>query len=118
MVASETHKRCVNLSQESQAPRFWIDEKGLKAARERPGREFVWVKGHSGIEGNEQADRRVKHTVMRGQLLSEPSLVTPAGIRQAYPLFRKERHMKWDRDELRGLTYLHKDRGPMRSWLY
>jgi len=26
--------------------------------------------------------------------------------------------MKWDRDELRGLTNLHTDRGPMKNWLY
>jgi len=26
--------------------------------------------------------------------------------------------MKWDRDELRGLTYLHTDKGPMRHWLF
>ena len=26
--------------------------------------------------------------------------------------------MKWDRDELRGLTYLHTDRGPQRAWLH
>ena len=39
------------------------------------------------------------------------SLATPAGIRQAYPLFRREAQMKWDREELRGLTYLHTDRG-------
>jgi len=70
----------------------------------------MWVKGHSGVAGNEMADGRVKDTVMRGQRMSEPSLATPAGIRQAYPLYHREPHLKWGRDELRGFTYLHTDR--------
>jgi len=77
----------------------------------------VWVKGHSGVEGNEEADRRAKDMVTRGIWRSEPSLATPAGMRQVHPLFRYS-HMKWNRAELRGLTYLHTDRGPMRAWLY
>jgi len=47
---------------------------------------------------------------------SQPS--NTAGIRQAYPLFNKEQHMKWNRDELRGLTYLHTDKGPQKAWLF
>ena len=78
----------------------------------------MWVKGHSGVEGNEKADERAKEWVMRVQWGSEPSTATPAGIRQAYPLFRREPHMKWNRTELKGLTYLHTDRGPMKAWLH
>jgi len=26
--------------------------------------------------------------------------------------------MKWDRDEVRGLTYLHTDKGPTKQWLF
>ena len=78
----------------------------------------MWVKGHSGVEGNEKADLRAKHAVMKGQWWSEPSLATPAGIRQAYPLFSHPPHLRWDRDELRELTYLHTDKWPMRAWLH
>jgi len=76
-----------------------------------------WVKGHSGVEGNEQAGRRAQEGVAKGVWKSDPSLATPAGIRQMYQLFQKK-HMKWDRDEVRGLTYLHMDKGPMRHWLF
>lgn len=68
------------------------------------------------MEGSEEADRRAKDTVMRGQWMWEPSLATPAGIRQAYPLLYRAAHPKWDRNELRGLTYLHADKGPQRAW--
>ena len=44
------------------------------------------MKGHSGVEGNEETARRAKDAVMSGQWMSEPSLATPAGIRQAYPI--------------------------------
>jgi len=56
--------------------------------------------------------------VMRGQWRSDPSLATPAGIRQAYPIYRREPHLKWGREEVRGLTYLYTDRGPMKAWLF
>jgi len=55
---------------------------------------------------------------MRGIWRSDRSLATPAGIRQAYPLYGREPHMKWDRDEVRGLTYLHTDKGPLKAWLF
>ena len=110
-------RRCLNLTTGVQEARSWIDERVLEAAKQG-GRELAWVKGHSGVEGNERADRRAKGTVMRGQWNLEPSLVTPAGIRQAYPLFDRAPHLKWDRDALRGLSYLHTDRGPMRAWLH
>jgi len=47
-----------------------------------------------------------------------PSLATPAGIRQAYPLYSRPPHMKWNREELRGLTYLHTGQGPDAAWLH
>ena len=111
-------KRCKNQISAIQEPRSWIDERVVRAAEMGEGEPKVeWVKGHSGVEGNEQADRRAREGVARGVWESDPSLATPAGIRQTYQLFQK-RHMKWDRDELRGLTYLHTDKGPMRHWLF
>ena len=112
-------KRCRNLISGTQEVRSWIDERVVMAAEGREvGRGLEWVKGHSGVEGNERADERAREGVERGVWRSDPSLATPAGIRQAYPLFQKKRHMKWDRDEVRGLTYLHTDKGPMRQWLF
>ena len=55
---------------------------------------------------------------MEGIWNSDQRLATPAGIRQAYPLYSKEPHLKWDRDELRGLTYLHTDKGPLKAWMF
>jgi len=44
---------------------------------------------------------------------------TPAGIKQSYPLHRRTPPTtNWDRDALRGLMYIHTDRGPMRAWLH
>jgi len=111
-------KRCRNLVSGAQEVRSWIDERVVKAEKLEKGRRVEWVKGHSGVEGNEEADKRAKEGVDKGVWRSDPSLATPAGIRQAYPLFRRKKHMKWDRDEVRGLTYLHTDKGPMRQWLH
>ena len=112
-------KRCQNLVSGMQEARSWIDERVVRAARGRGGGlSLEWVKGHSGVEGNELADERAREGVARGVWRSDPSLTTPAGIRQTYQLFQKKRHMKWDRDEVRGLTYLHTDKGPMKQWLF
>jgi len=112
-------RRCINLLTATHGARSWIDERVIKAAKKNEGaRTLVWVKGHSGEEGNERADRRAKERVAEGVWKSERDLATPAGIRQTYPLHERKAHMKWDRNELRGLTYLHTDRGPMKSWLH
>jgi len=80
--------RCMNLASGVTRAGSWIDEKAVRAMRRMGGRlTLMWVKGHSGVKGNEQADERAKEWVMKGQWGSEPSLATPAGIRQAYPLF-------------------------------
>jgi len=110
-------KTCINLTTGVHTGRSWIEERIIEAAKKAAGAKLriVWVKGHSGIEGNELADKRAKDKVAEGVWNSDPSLATPAGIRQAYPLHSREPQKGWDRDELRGLTYLHTDKGPMKE---
>ena len=57
-------------------------------------KKFVWVKGHSGIRGNEEADIKAAETVEIGKQLQKPDIATPAGIRQAFPLHRKSKYLK------------------------
>ena len=47
----------------------------------------------------------------------EPPIVTPAGIRQALPLFGKAPHAGRDRNPRIGLMDLHTDKGPIKAWL-
>lgn len=118
VVASDSQaaiKRCRNLASGVQKGRSWIDQRVIRAATGGAGWEPMWVKGPNGTAGNEMADRRAKDTVMRGQWMSEPGPATPAGMRQAYPLYQRASHLKWDQDELTRLTYLHTHRGPMRA---
>jgi len=110
-------RRCEKLMEGVQRGAPWIDEKVVKAAG-GVERRLTWVKGHAGCVGNEAADKRAKEKVEEGIWGNFRSLATPAGIKQAYPLFNKEQHMKWNRDELRGLTYLHTDKGPQKAWLF
>jgi len=46
---------------------------------------LAWVRGHQGIEGNEEADARAKREVEMGYRILRPDIATPAGIRQTYP---------------------------------
>jgi len=78
----------------------------------------MWVKGHGGVEGNEQADSRAKREVWMGERMHWPDIATPAGIRQTYPLHGKApEHLSWPRQALQGLTYLETDKGPQRQWM-
>ena len=71
-----------------------------------------------GIRGNGEADARAKKEVWMGQRMLKPDIVTPAGIRQAYPIHPKApAHLQWSRMALRGLTYMHTDKGPQAQWL-
>ena len=80
---------------------------------------LMWVKGHDGVEGNEAPDGRTEREVWMGERIHWPDIVTPADIRQAFPLHSKALgHPRWTGVALWGLTYLITDKGPQRQqWL-
>jgi len=46
----------------------------------------MWVRGHQGEEGNEEADKMAKREVLMRQRMHKPDIATPAGIPQAHPI--------------------------------
>ena len=72
----------------------------------------------SGVEGNEAADKRAKLRAYSGRVTNGTSLITPAGIRQDHPIHSKPRHLQWTRRQVKALTYIVTDRGPMKRWLF
>jgi len=69
-------------------PRSWIEERCARQMAER-SRVLMWVRGHTGKEGNEMADTKAKMGVWIGERMHKPDSVTLAGIRQAYSLHDK-----------------------------
>ena len=76
----------------------------------------MWVRGHAGTKGNEIADRNAKIGAYGGRVIDQPSILTPAGIRHDHRIHSKGAHLKWTRKQLKGLTYIVTDRGPMKRW--
>ena len=76
---------------------------------------------HSGIKGNKKPEKKAesqKHSLDRRRVL-QPDIVTPAGIRQVFPVHSKpHRYLEWDTQVLKSLTYLLTDRGTQRAWLW
>ena len=99
-------------------PRSWIEEELVAKMQEHP-RTLMWVKGHSGVEGNEKADRMAKRTVEMGQRKPEGGVATPAGIKQEFPIYPKApAHINWSPRAVKGLVYMITDKGPQRQWLW
>ena len=98
----------------TQPARSWIE---LQLQLEnRTGCTVMWVRGHAGTKGNEDADRRAKIRAYGGRVTNQPSVLTPAGIKHDHQMHSKGAHLKWTRKQLRGLTFIVTDRGPMKRW--
>ena len=93
-------------------PRSWIEEELVARMRERP-RTLMWVKGHSGVAGNEMADRRARKAMKMGRRTQGRAIATPLGIKQEFPIYPKApAHMTWSPRAVRGLVYMVTDKGP------
>ena len=73
------------------------------------------MKGHSGVEGDEAVDRKANIRAYGGRVMARVDRVTPAGIRQEFPIHMKPKHMGWRRQSVKGLIMT--DRGPLGAWL-
>jgi len=61
-----------------QAPRSWIEERLARQMVAEPPRVLMWVKGLSGVEGDETVDARAEREVWMEERMHLPDIVTPA----------------------------------------
>jgi len=73
-------------------PEWWIAEDLKRMMNE--DKSLIWVKGHSGVAGNERADRIAKETALVKLQMHKPRIAIPAGIRQSYPIHTKQKHVE------------------------
>ena len=95
--------------------RSWIE---LQLPKNKARCSLMWVKGHAGNRGNEKADRMAKLKAYGGRVMQADNLITAAGIRQDHRIHSKAAHLNWSRKQLRGLSFIVTDRGPMKRWLW
>ena len=96
-------------------PKRWIEETVVAATREG-GNKIAWVKGHSGLLGNELADLRAKKEAWMGVRRGGKNIATAGGIRHEFRVtWRTKQVHEWDRDALKGHSYIYSDRGPFKA---
>ena len=99
-------------------PKSWIEEKLVQQMQTGP-RYLMWVKGHTGVRGNEEADRRAREEVRTGEWKNATGIATPWGIKQEFPIYpTAPKHIPWSAAALRGLVYMVTDKGPQQEWLW
>jgi len=99
-------------------PRSWVEEQLVKQMQEKP-RVLMWVKGHNGTKGNEEADRQARREVDMGYRLLKHDIAMPAGIKAEFPIYpRAPKHIGWNTRALKGLVHMVTDKGPQQQWLW
>jgi len=79
----------------------------------------MWVKGHQGERGNEEADRRANFEVEMGWRMHKTAIATLAGIKQEFPIYPKApAHLKWSAKAVKGRVYVVAGGGPQQQWLW
>ena len=58
------------------------------------------------MAGNEAADYMAGKTGWIGRRIARPDIATPASIRQVFPIHTRPKHLLWDCQAVKGLTYL------------
>ena len=72
-------------------PRGWIEERVVAASR--GGKNIAWVKGHSGVIGNELADLRAKKETWMGVRRGNKNIATTGGIRHEFRVTSRNKCM-------------------------
>jgi len=91
--------------------------------QQRP-RTLMWVRGHQGEKGNEEADRRAREEV-EGRGRDGMEATEKCGGYASWDQTRASHisqgataHLRWSRRALKGLVYMVTDKGPQQQWLY
>jgi len=100
-------------------PRSWIEEE-LKAQMVARPRALMWVKGHNGVEGNEQTDAKAREGRYWGGGWGARTSQRRWGLDKLIrfaPNFKAPLHMRWPSRAVKGLVYMVTGKGTQRQWL-